>query len=211
METILRVDNLSVCYGDYTALQNVSLEIGDREIVGITGPNGSGKSTLIRCILGLIKPAQGSISFLKDCSIGYLPQVSRLDRQFPITVEETILSGLQDSGMLSRPSRSDKEGVLELMRRMGIENLAGKTIGQLSGGQLQRVLLCRALIMNPDLLILDEPSTYLDMAGKELLQDIIQESRKVRAVLIISHDKEAVAIADRIISLEKAVLTYPQV
>lgn len=194
METILEIKDLTVRFKNQVILEDITLAVHDRDLIGITGPNGGGKTTLLKCILGLVKPHKGTISFPKPLSIGYLPQANLLDRQFPINVKDTILSGLTTNSPSFKDKKEDEIKAQKIMEKMDLWDLRDKPIGQLSGGQLQRTLLSRALIMDPELLILDEPSTYLDEEGKLQLRDLILEANKHCAVMVVSHETEALSL-----------------
>ena len=177
MKPIIEIKNLAAGYDGRTVLHDVDLNVYERDFLGIIGPNGGGKTTLIKCILGLLKPTAGEIIFHTptepsgtpqtvtsgaQTSLGYLPQYSTIDRKFPISVEEVILSGLSiQKSLTSRFTPEQKEKGKQIIVRMGLEGLEHRSIGQLSGGQLQRALLGRAIISDPSVLILAEPSTYI--------------------------------------------------
>ncbi len=191
MDTLLEIKDLTVCFKNHIILEDVNLTVHDRDLIGIPGPNCGGKTTLLRCILGLVPPKKGTVSFPKPLSIGYLPQVNLLDKQFPINVMDTVLSGLTTNRPTFKSNKEDEITAQRLLEKMDLWELRDKPIGQLSGGQLQRTLLSRALIMDPQLLILDEPSTYLDEEGKTHLRNLILEANKHCAVLVVSHETEA--------------------
>jgi len=165
MTKLLELKSVYAGYDNKIVLKNVDLVVKKNDFLGIIGPNGGGKTTLLKVILGLIKPIEGSIDFnnIDDNLIGYLPQINTIDQKFPISVREVVLSGLMSHKKLfGRYQSEDKKKAKELMEQMGILHLKNKNIGELSGGQLQRVFLCRAIISNPQILILDEPDTYVD-------------------------------------------------
>ena len=188
MKPIIEIKNLSAGYDGRTVLHDVNLSIYERDFLGIIGPNGGGKTTLIKCILGLLKPTGGEIIFhtpekasTKTTStlLGYLPQYNSIDRKFPISVEEVILSGLSiQKSLTSRFTPEQKEKGKQIISRMGLEGLEHRSIGQLSGGQLQRALLGRAIISDPAVLILDEPSTYIDKRFEARLYELLAEINK---------------------------------
>ena len=162
---LIEIKNLSAGYDSRTVLRNVNLTVYDRDFLGILRPNGGGKTTLIKCILGLLKPTGGEILYRggRALKMGYLPQYNSIDRKFPITVEEVILSGLSSQkSLISRFTAAHREKARQVIARMGLEGLEERAIGALSGGQLQRALLGRAIISDPQLVVLDEPSTYID-------------------------------------------------
>jgi zinc transport system ATP-binding protein len=173
----------------------VNLTVNKYDFLGIVGPNGGGKTTLVRVILGLLKPAEGDIRFYKEGSVikpvkmGYLPQYNRIDRKFPISVQEVILSGLSsEKPLIGRFTREQRERVGRMISRMELEGLENRTVGELSGGQLQRALLGRAVISNPQAVILDEPNTYIDKQFEIRLYEQLAEMNKECAVILISHD-----------------------
>lgn len=193
MTPIIEIKNLSAGYDGRTVLHDVNLNVYERDFLGIIGPNGGGKTTLIKCILGLLKPTGGEIIFhapdKTQLFLGYLPQYNTIDRKFPISVEEVILSGLSiQKSLSSRFTPEQKEKGKQIIARMGLEGLERRSIGQLSGGQLQRALLGRAIISDPAVLILDEPSTYIDKRFEARLYELLAEINKDCAIILVSHD-----------------------
>lgn len=193
MKPIIEIKNLSAGYDGRTVLHDVNLDVYERDFLGIIGPNGGGKTTLIKCILGLLKPTGGEIILhapdKSQLFLGYLPQYNTIDRKFPISVEEVILSGLSiQKSLSSRFTLEQKEKGKQIIARMGLEGLERRSIGQLSGGQLQRALLGRAIISDPSVLILDEPSTYIDKRFEARLYELLAEINKECAIILVSHD-----------------------
>lgn len=191
---LLTLHNVSVSYEGSEALHGVDLEISERDFLGVIGPNGGGKTTLVKAILGAV-PYTGRIEFAPELFaggerlIGYMPQISEFDRAFPISVEEVVLSGLQGRrGFRRRYTKEDRTKVRELLARTGIEALAEKPIGEISGGQMQRALLCRAVISDPKLLILDEPTNFVDNRFESELYHTLRELNERMAIVMISHD-----------------------
>ena len=191
---LLTLHNVSVSYEGSEALHGVDLEISERDFLGVIGPNGGGKTTLVKAILGAV-PYTGRIEFAPELFangerlIGYMPQISEFDRAFPISVEEVVLSGLQGRrGFRRRYTKEDRKKVRELLARTGIEALAEKPIGEISGGQMQRALLCRAVISDPKLLILDEPTNFVDNRFESELYHTLRELNERMAIVMISHD-----------------------
>ena len=175
---LIEIKNLSAGYDSRTVLRNINLTVYDRDFLGIIGPNGGGKTTLIKCILGLLKPTGGEILYRggRALKMGYLPQYNSIDRKFPITVEEVILSGLSSQkSLISRFTAAHREKAHQVIARMGLEGLEERAIGALSGGQLQRALLGRAIISDPQLVVLDEPSTYIDKRFEARLSELLAE------------------------------------
>jgi len=209
---LIEIKNLSAGYDSRTVLRNVNLTVYDRDFLGIIGPNGGGKTTLIKCILGLLKPTAGEILYSDKrfvasdkqrgtaqrpalttnrsvLKMGYLPQYNSIDRKFPITVEEVILSGLSSQkSLISRFTATHREKARQVIARMGLEGLEKRAIGALSGGQLQRALLGRAIISDPALVVLDEPSTYIDKRFEARLYELLAEINHDCAIILVSHD-----------------------
>ncbi|MBK5722852.1 ABC transporter ATP-binding protein [Dysgonomonas sp. Marseille-P4677] len=196
MEAILEIRNLSVGYDDNpNVLKNVNLDVFQNDFLGIIGPNGGGKTTLLKTILGLVKPMGGSISFYRNnlkidkINIGYLPQINQIDKKFPISVYDVILSGLTIKRSIFSPyTKQQKDRVGEVARQMGLDKLIDRSIGALSGGQLQRALLGRAIIDGPDMLVLDEPNSYVDKRFETDFYKILEDINKNTAIILVSHD-----------------------
>ena len=197
----LHVEHLSVYYGQTPALTNVCLDVADGEYLGIIGPNGGGKSTLLKAILGLIPLSSGSVSVYgksithSGAYIGYVPQFASMDRRFPITVFEAALTGRLRKGLspFHRYSKDDSEAALEALRRVSIENLAGRQLSALSGGEFQRLLIARALAVEPRLLLLDEPTASVDAASRGKIYALLGELNKTMTVVLVTHDLLAVS------------------
>lgn len=189
MKPLIEIENLWAGYDGKTVLHDVNLTIYERDFLGIIGPNGGGKTTLVKCLLGLLKPQKGSIRFLQPPAMGYLPQYNRTDKKFPLSVEEVILSGLSlHKSLTARYTSAERERAHEVIKQMGLEGLERRAIGQLSGGQLQRALLGRAIISSPTVLILDEPSTYIDKRFEARLYELLSEINQHCAIVLVSHD-----------------------
>ncbi|HCY43725.1 MAG TPA: zinc ABC transporter ATP-binding protein [Prolixibacteraceae bacterium] len=191
MKKLIEIKNLSAGYENQVVLENVSLDIFSNDFIGVIGPNGGGKTTLIKTILGLIKPISGEVNLLiNKTNVGYLPQVNQIDKRFPISVFDVVRSGKADTALFSsfHKNTQEKEKAESLLQEMGILALRNKSIGELSGGQMQRVFLCRALMNEPKLLVLDEPSTYVDNNFEGELYLKLKELNDRMAILLISHD-----------------------
>lgn len=195
MSKIVEIKSVFAGYDDEVILQDVSLDIFDDDLIGVIGPNGGGKTTLLHVILGLIKPYKGTVKFYDDLKlnrnnkIGYLPQLNKIDRKFPITVQEVVLSGLiYGTSMMTRHSKMDKIKAERTLERMGISAIQKYPIGELSGGQMQKVLLARAIVSSPRLLILDEPNTFVDNQFEGELYEILNELNREMAIIIVTHD-----------------------
>jgi zinc transport system ATP-binding protein len=181
-------------YGGEVIISNTSFSVLENDFIGIIGPNGGGKTTLVKVILGLLKPYSGQINYFPgtepdDRLIGYLPQVHHIDKKFPISVEDVVLSGLMKKDRLIRRfTHHERKLAANQMELMGIIEIRKRAVGELSGGQLQRTFLCRALISSPKLLILDEPNNNVDNKFESDLYRILHDLNKNIAILIVSHD-----------------------
>jgi zinc transport system ATP-binding protein len=186
----LKLSHVSVSYGSVEALKDVSFEVKKNDFIGIIGPNGGGKSTLIKALLKQVPLSSGEITISNNKRLGYVPQFASFDQNFPITVDEVVLSGLMAGKSLffNKYSKKDCEKREKIMERLGIFQLRMKQIGQLSGGQLQKVLVARALISEPDILLLDEPTASLDVQVKKEIYDMLKELSRSVTILIITHD-----------------------
>jgi zinc transport system ATP-binding protein len=187
---LFEIKNMDLAYQKNLVLSNVSLSVFEHDFIGIIGPNGGGKTSLLNAILGLLKPQKGSIKYSFDKrEIGYLPQGSQVDESFPITVKEVIASGLEHGLKFGNgTARSRKHKVEQALDAVGIKALHSRPIGELSGGELQRTLLARAIISSPRLLILDEPDTHVDNQFELELYALLKELNKNITILLVSHD-----------------------
>lgn len=210
---IVKISNLSVCYDGEVALEDVNISFYADDFVGMIGPNGGGKSTLVKAILGLV-PYEGQVEIAKEVAvggIGYMPQQHLFDKDFPISVEELVLSGLQrNKGLLCRYSKDDKQRVKVILDELGIEELSTKCVGELSGGQLQRALLGRAIISEPKLLILDEPANFVDNRFENELYTLLAELNKRMAIIMVSHDVGTITtVVKNVVCVNRTVHRHP--
>ena len=205
---MIKFQNVSFSYGAAPLLDGVNIEIGRHDFWAIVGANGCGKTTLLRLIMGQLHPSSGTIVRSEEATIGYLPQYSRIDKAFPMTVREAVSLGLVDRGNMFNPFvRSDAAPVDEAMERMMVSRLAKKSIGQLSGGELQRTLLARAVVSRPDIIFLDEPSTYLDNRSETHLYELIGQLNESCAVVLVGHDVDNIrAFAKRVAVVDRRVI-----
>lgn len=194
MMNLIELRRVSVEYDGVRVLENVDLQIHHDDFIGVIGPNGGGKTTLVKAILKAI-PYSGDVIYSNEIeqnscrNIGYLPQITDIDRKFPISVAEVVLSGLQSQKRLwGRYTSHDRAKVDELMMLCGIEQLAHQPVGTLSGGQFQRMLLCRAVIADPRLLILDEPANFVDNQFEMELYTLLKQFNERMAIVMVSHD-----------------------
>jgi zinc transport system ATP-binding protein len=190
---LLEMKSVSVAYESNTVLQDASLKVFDNDFIGVIGPNGGGKTTLLKVILGLVKPVNGKMIFnqelLNNNNIGYLPQMSTSDNSFPVTVKDVILSGLMmRKGLISRMTVQDKMKASQVIGELGLAELSGSSLAELSGGQIQRVLLGRAVIGDPRLLLLDEPGNFVDANFEADFYEKLRVLNKRMAIMMVSHD-----------------------
>ncbi|HEU5172510.1 MAG TPA: metal ABC transporter ATP-binding protein [Nitrososphaeraceae archaeon] len=193
--SLVSVQSISYNYNSEVVLKNVSLNVEEGDFLGIIGPNGAGKTTLFQCILGLLNTYSGRITVLNEdvkknkkifTKIGYIPQKKSIDQKFPLTVEELV--------SLSLTRKTSMNLVYEILKQVGLYNMKNKLIGQLSGGQQQRVLIAKALVNNPIILMLDEPTNELDQKSQDDFYFLLKELNEKNKITIIwtSHDMNAV-------------------
>lgn len=200
---IITLSNVSIGWNGRSILHDIDLQINRGDFLAITGPNGGGKTTLLRIILKLLRPDTGTVTYhdsnnqpTRTLSIGYLPQKNAIDSRFPITVSEAIAMGIPMHARLSRTEITQQ--VDGMLQTVGMTDYANSSIGNLSGGQLQRTLLGRALISNPELLVLDEPLSYLDKHFEQRIYEIIAQVAPHTTILLVSHEMSTIAsIANR--------------
>ncbi len=204
------LDHLRTGYFSETVLSDVNLEIYPDDFIGIIGPNGGGKTTLIKAILGLLPLFAGSVSFpTGKPKTGYLPQATQIDKSFPITVKELVASGLPSkSKWFHHLSANQKEKINHMINDAGLSGVTSKPIGELSGGQLQKALLCRALIDKPNLLILDEPNTHVDKHFEKELYTWLKALNSEMAILLVSHDIGTISPLVKTIACVNGTLHY---
>ncbi len=201
---------------DKSVIKNINFKVFPNDFIGVIGPNGGGKSTLLKVILGLLLPLKGEVvNYVAQDKVnnlfGYLPQISNVDKTFPIKVIDVVLSGLMGKRkFLKGLSKAEKEKAINLLKLVGLENKAKESIGNLSGGQMQRVYLCRAIITDPKLLILDEPNNFVDKHFEAELYNILSELNKRMAILLVSHDIGIISSYIKTIACVNEELHYHQ-
>ena len=193
MAWLFEIRSLSASYGNNPVLEDVDFRVNETDFIGVIGPNGGGKTTLLKVILGLIKPVKGEIIFnsalLGKTKIGYLPQISTGDVNYPVTVTDIILSGLMiGKGIITRMTSDDRKKAARVINELGLTEMADASISELSGGQMQRVFLGRAIIGEPRLLLLDEPANFVDSLFEKDFYEKLRELNSRMAILMVSHD-----------------------
>lgn len=218
---VISVNGLSFRYNSMTVLRDISLSIRAGDYVGLVGPNGSGKSTLIRTLLGLLMPDEGNVSlfglspqdFKEWHKVGYVPQkVMSFNPHFPATVKEIVSLGLlSKKGFPKRLNKSDSETIDRALLLMDISGIKNRLFGELSGGQQQRVIISRAVVSEPELLILDEPATALDPETRERFFGILMDlNRKANTtIILVTHDIGSIGkYASRLLYLDKEIIFF---
>jgi len=207
---LVLIKSVTAGYDTNIVLKDVSLNVFRNDFIGIIGPNGGGKTTLIKVLLGLLPAFKGEVIFSSGkIKTGYLPQASQIDKSFPISVEETVGGGIKPSNSwFPRLNKEEKKRIALLLEETGLLGLAKRPIGELSGGQLQRVFFCRALINNPELLILDEPSTYVDTNFEYELYNKLKKLNEKMAIILVSHDVGTISSLVKTIACVNVTLHY---
>lgn len=219
MTVALALDDLTVRYGDVLALEQVHLTVSAGQACGLVGVNGSGKSTLFKAVVGLVHPVAGTVSVLGDTAdaarraglVAYVPQADDLDRDFPLRVADVVLMGrYHRMGVLRRPGPRDRAAAGQALERVGLADLADRQVGRLSGGQLQRVLLARALAQEARLLLLDEPFSGVDATSEAAVTAVLRDLVAEGCALVIStHDLSMLpALCERSVLLHRRVLAH---
>jgi zinc transport system ATP-binding protein len=194
--TIISLQNVSFSYHSEMVLRDISLEIHRGDYVGIVGPNGGGKSTLLKVILGLLKPTKGKITLFDHSKIGYVPQKTVFDTNFPITVEEAVAMGRYGKrGLFRLLQREDYEKVQKALKQVDMEAFCKRQVSDLSGGQQQRVFIARALAAEPEIIILDEPTVGVDIKTQKHFYTLLRKLNNELALtlVLVSHELDIVA------------------
>ena len=195
IEAVVELENVSFSFNGRAILRNVDLRIERGDFMGMIGPNGGGKTTLIKLMLGLLRPDKGSIRVLgrppgkTSHRVGYVPQNTNINPEFPISALDVVLMGqLQPGNRRIRHSRQDRVVAHEALDKMGMGPYCHRRIGELSGGQRQRVLIARALVCEPEILLLDEPTAHIDTKGQTDLYRLLKSLNQEMTIVVVSHD-----------------------
>lgn len=210
------LQNVTFSYNSRPALRDVNLDIPAGAFSCVIGPNGGGKSTLLKLILGLLTPNEGEVRVFgkppeEVCTrIGYTPQFAQHDPQFPVSVMDVALMGMAERHWGGRYTRDEKEAAQRALDEMGIAELRQRSFAELSGGQRQRVLIARALVSNPDMLLLDEPAANVDLAAAKRLIQTLQEVARRMTIIMVSHDPSFIYdVVSRVICVNQHAHIHP--
>lgn len=194
MTSLIELDGISHSYGGPTVLEHVHLTIDEGSFLGVIGPSGSGKTTLLRMVLGNLRPTEGVVRRRADLRIAYVPQVETVNWNFPITVSEVVLMAAASKWYRPRATESERKRVTELLEQLGLGGFEHRHIRELSGGQQQRVFLARALHRHPELLVLDEPTSGVDVRTRhEVVHLLTDLHRNGTSVVLSTHDINGLA------------------
>lgn len=208
---VVRLEDVWVQYDGVPILEGINLAIEQADFLGIIGPNGGGKTTLLKVVLGLVHPSRGKVSVLGEppeksrSKIGYVPQHNLFDRDFPISVWDVVLMGrCGKAGLFKRYGSDDRRTTQNALQTVGMLDYKDRQLGKLSGGELQRVFIARALVSEPELLLLDEPTASVDPAMQTEFYELLERLKKQMAIVLVSHDISAVSIyVDKIACLNR--------
>ncbi len=191
---LVRLDGVTCRYGRDAVLVDIDLEVAAGQFIGVVGPSGSGKTTLLRTVIGTVKPVTGAVERRPGLRVTYVPQVETVNWNFPVTVAECVLMARVGGRRLPWASRSERQEVAALLERLGIGQLGDRHIRELSGGQQQRVFVARALLGRPDLLLLDEPTSGVDVRTRHEVLHLLRELNEAGlAIVLTTHDLNGMA------------------
>lgn len=216
MSAIINIDNVSFSYNRIPVVSEINLAVSEGEFLGIIGPNAGGKSTLLKLILGLLQPDTGKITVFGKrpekgrSRIGYVPQHPAFSRDFPINVRDAVLLGrLGETRWYGGYTQEDKDIAISALDAVEIGNIKNQTIDSLSGGQLQRVLIARALASKPDILILDEPTANIDTRAEEDIFALLKQYNDHMTIIVVSHDIGFISgYVDRVACLNQTMFCH---
>ncbi|MDC7126391.1 MAG: metal ABC transporter ATP-binding protein [Spirochaetales bacterium] len=207
---LIKVEDLSFAYDKEVIIRNAYFSINQRDVITIVGPNGGGKTTLIRLIMGQLKPQKGTVELKNNGGrlFGYVPQYSTMDPSYPITVFEVILSGrIKNIGFYNK---ADKVAAVKVLKAVGLEEQKMMSFSDLSGGQRQRALIARALVSQPEVLILDEPTANIDAESEKQLNELLKKLAENHTIIIVTHDLAFVnEMSTRVLCVNRNVKEHP--
>ena len=217
-DPVIEFDQVSFSYQSTPVLKQVTFQVYPGEFIGMIGPNGGGKTTLLRLILGFLRPSRGTLRVFgrspgaqpaKSIQLAYVPQSVRFDRDFPISVEEVVLSGLiSHLPWYGRFRAADRKAAKKALEKTGLAHLSEHPFGTLSGGQAQRVLIARALVSQPQLLLLDEPTASVDSQAEADIYAILNQLKGQMTILMVTHDlRIAIDQVERILCVQRGVIS----
>ncbi|MEX0991489.1 MAG: metal ABC transporter ATP-binding protein [Actinomycetota bacterium] len=207
-EDLVRLDGVTCRYDRDPVLVDIDLAIPEGEFIGIVGPSGSGKTTLLRAVAGAVRPAGGAVTRAPRATIGYVPQVETVNWYFPVTVREAVLMARVEGRVTPWHTRDERREADEVLERLGLAGLGGRHIRELSGGQQQRVFIARAMIRQPRLLLLDEPTSGVDVRTRHDVMHVIHElHHDGLAIVLTTHDLNGIAAhLPRLVCLNREVI-----
>lgn len=210
-QKIIECKNLSFAYQGEEVLKDINFDVYDKDFLAIIGPNGGGKTTLIKLILGLLTPKKGEIKYqtLRE-KIGYVPQDTCINPDFPIQVIDVVKMGFLKPKIFGfRAEKKQIKEAIDILEKLGIDHLAYRKFGDLSGGQRQRVLIARALCGNPDIIILDEPTSNIDLKTQKEIYELLKTFNRFHTIIVISHDISLLlGYASRVLSVNREVVLH---
>lgn len=212
----IQISELSFGYGNIPVLEKIDLQVQPGEFIGIMGPNGGGKTTLLKLLMGFLSPSQGKVSIFgappqeARLKMGYVPQAHRTDRDFPITLFELVLLGsLSKITAWGSYPKEEKEKANELIEKMGLSPHKNKVFGSLSGGLAQRALLARALLSDPDLILLDEPTANIDPPSAAAIFNLLEGLKGKKTILLVTHDlRTIIERVDRVLCVQGQISSF---
>jgi zinc transport system ATP-binding protein len=211
----IKVEHVSFDYESAPILEDVSFEIQPGEFIGIFGPNGGGKTTLLKLLMGFLKPKKGKVAVLDETpararkKIGYVPQIFELDRQFPMTALDVVMMGCLESAPFRSFVPHAREKAIDALCDMGLAEYKNRPFGALSGGQMQRVLIARALVSRPSILLLDEPTASVDAAAEAAITEKLEQLKGKITLIMVTHNLQLILQkANRLLCVNRTITTY---
>jgi len=214
---VIEFDHVSFSYDGYPVLEGVNITVHEKDYLSIVGPNAGGKTTMMKLILGLIRPTKGSVRVFGESPVkarprmGYMPQHASLDSLFPVSVMDVVMMGRLGSGMkLGFYTRKDRQAAQEALEMVELGDVGHKPFSDLSGGQSQRVLIARALVSQPELLLLDEPTSNVDIAVETELYELLNTLNQEMTIVLVTHDLGFVSrYVKQVACVNRRVLLHP--